>query len=152
MQLKKEHYKLLFEREILLRKRCVAQPKCTPSSLQLRGERTDPGWIWAPLPTALEKKKKSVGQGRWGTHVGVTNSVLNGWVWVFGSWGNRGTELRDVQVQTWCYPGPEFLPCGLVFQALLWGCSEECFPSQLAQPQETLFPERSWNHPAGRFL
>lgn len=97
--------------------------------------------------------ENSVGQGRWGTHVSVTKSVQHGWVWVFGSWGNQGTELKDMQAQAWCHPGPEFLPCSLVFRALLWGALRTAFLLNLLSTKklrsqeeaETILPADFYN-------
>lgn len=55
----REHSTLCFKSESLLRKGCVAQnnkshSQNAPTHVSSRG-RTDPGWILAPLPTALRK-------------------------------------------------------------------------------------------------
>lgn len=97
-------------------------------------------------PPCQGSAENSVRQGMGGFYVNVTNSGQRGWVgMLFGCGGN------------W---GPWYLgePLWLCLSALYLGLPSPavghcwwCFSSQLAQNQEIVCPEGSWNHLAGRF-
>lgn len=140
----REHYKLCLKSKILLSKSCVAQNNKSTAkmhplvSLQLKGGRTDPGWVLAPLPAAALRKWLNIcelrcffshsdndsslkeqfwkfrggGQGTWGSQVKllILHSVGES-VPVIGNWGNRGIELQGVPAQACNHPGPIFQLC-----------------------------------------
>lgn len=153
----REHYKLCLKSKILLSKSCVAQKNKSTAkmhpliSLQLKGGRTDPGWVLAPYLLLWENDLTSVnstasshtvimtlpwkgscassgGQGMWGSQVKLLILCSVGeFVCVIGSWGNRGTELRDIPAQACNHPGPMFLLCSRVFWVMLWGALSSAF-------------------------
>lgn len=80
-----------------------------------------------------------------GFYVNVTNSGQRGWV---GMCVWTRTELRDMVLRGTTLALVSALYLGLPSPAV--GHCWWCFPSQLAQNQEIVCPEGSWNHLARR--
>lgn len=97
-------------------------------------------------PPCQGSAENSVRQGMGGFYVNVTNSGQRGWVgMLFGRGGNWGP---------WYLGEPPWLCLSALYLGLpspAVGHCWWCFSSQLAQNQEIVCPEGSWNHLAGRF-